>query len=160
MAALNPHSLLPHDGFTGVVAAVLDNNPGMPQATAERIVVDGPAFVATAARVPGEPMAPSRIVDEGRHALVLHTAVYARPCERLGAFVHHFPERPDATRLTPGVLDRTVHLMRATGYRPDPELWVLPTEGRIPDVHFDRSELAMIAAPPGRQRAGRPSRSP
>ncbi len=131
VAALDARSLLtPHD-FTGVVATVLDNNPGMDPATAERIVVDALAFVATAARLPGEPMAPSRIVDEGWHALILHTAVYADLCERLGLFVHHYPERPDATRQKPGVLAHTLKLMRAAGYAPDPALWVLPAEGSI-----------------------------
>ncbi len=132
VAALDARTLLPHDEFAGVVATVLDNNDGMDQATAERIVVDALAFVATAAQVPGEPMAPSRIVDEGWHALVLHTAVYAALCERLGLFVHHYPERPDETRQKPGVLAHTVNLMRAAGYRPDPELWALPAEGLIP----------------------------
>ena len=104
----------------------------MDPATAGRIVDQALAFVATAAAHPGEPIAPSRIVDEGWHALILHTAVYARLCERLGRFVHHYPERPDEGRQTPGVLDRTAALMSATGYSPDPELWTLPAEGRVP----------------------------
>jgi len=130
--ALDARALITPHEFDGVTATVLDNNPGMPQETAERIVVDALAFVATAAVCPGDPVAPSRIVDEGWHALVLHTALYARLCERLGQFVHHYPERPDEARQKPGVLDHTVNLMRAAGYDPDPELWVLPAERRIP----------------------------
>ena len=123
--------LTPAD-LAAVTATVLDNNPGMPEETAGRIVADALAFVATAAAHPGEPIAPSRIVDEGWHALILHTAVYARLCEQLGWFVHHYPERPDSARQTADVLAHTDALMRAVGYEPDPELWTLPTRGRIP----------------------------
>ena len=52
-------------------------------------------------------------------------------CERLGLFVHHYPERPDAARQKPDVLAHTLKLMRAAGYAPDPALWVLPAEGSI-----------------------------
>lgn len=115
-----------------VTATVLDNNPGMPEATAGRIVSDALAFVATAAANPGAPIAPSRIVDEGWHALVLHTALYARLCDRLGRFVHHYPERPDATRQGQDVIEQTVAAIRAAGYNPDPALWLLPADGQVP----------------------------
>lgn len=51
--ALDARSLLTPDDFTGVVATVLDNNPGMPEDTAERIVADALAFVATAGPTEG-----------------------------------------------------------------------------------------------------------
>ena len=129
---LDARTLLAPDDFSAVTDTVLDNNPGMPSATAEQIVVDALAFVATAAANPSEPLAPSRTVDEGWHALILHTALYRELCERLGRFVDHFPERPDATRQTPRALIRTAKVMRATGYEPNPGLWTLPAEGRIP----------------------------
>lgn len=128
---LNPRDLLASDDFAGVVATVMDNNPGMPQRTAERIVVDALAFVAVAARNPGARIAPSRIVDEGWHALILHTATYAGLCRQLGEFVHHYPERPDPARQKPGVLARTVALIRAAGHSPDMTLWTAPQGGPI-----------------------------
>lgn len=128
---LNPHGLLSADDFAGVTATVMDNNLGMDQRTAERITVDALAFVAVAATHPGEPIAPSRIVDEGWHALILHTAVYAKLCERLGAFVHHYPERPDPARQKPGVIEHTVSLMRSAGYAPDMALWTSPLGGAV-----------------------------
>jgi hypothetical protein len=127
----DPRALLTPDDFANVTATVMDNNLGMDQHTAERIVSDALAFVATAADNPGAAIAPSRIVDEGWHALVLHTHLYERLCGRLGGFVHHFPERPDPTRQKPGVLEHTVALMRAAGYRPDAELWAAPSGGAI-----------------------------
>ncbi|MEV3897891.1 hypothetical protein [Streptomyces anulatus] len=74
----------------------------MSQAMAGRIVEEGLKFVAACSRNPGVGLAPSRIVDEGWHALLLHTAMYARLC----GFVHHFPGY-HPTNYDPEILDRT-----------------------------------------------------
>ncbi|HEY5837172.1 glycine-rich domain-containing protein [Streptomyces sp.] len=132
MLTLDARTLIAPAELAAVTATVQDNNPGMDKDTAEQVGVEALAFVATAARNPGAPIAPSRIVDEGWHALILHTALYARLCERLGAFVHHYPERPDTSRQKSDVLERTVAAIRETGHNPDPELWMLPAEGRVP----------------------------
>jgi hypothetical protein len=129
---LDARTLLAPGEFDAVTATVVDNNPGMAEDTAGRIVTEALAFVTVAAAYPGEPIAPSRIVDEGWHALILHTALYARLCGQLGAFVHHYPERPDQARQKPGVLDHTTALLRAAGHTPDPSLWTLPADGRTP----------------------------
>lgn len=129
---LEASALLDPAELAAVTATVVDNNPGMDEATAGRIVIEALAFVATAAHHPGAPIAPSRIVDEGWHALILHTALYARLCGRLGMFVHHFPERPDPARQGADVIEHTVRLLLAAGHTPDPELWTLPADGRIP----------------------------
>lgn len=131
MPVLNARDLLDAAEFTAVTATVADANPDLRWATAERIVVDALAFVATAAMYPSVPMAPSRVVDEGWHALVLHTALYRRLCERLGRFVDHFPERPDPARQGTDILDRTTALIRETGYGVDEELWETPLAGII-----------------------------
>lgn len=130
--AFDARGLLPSGELAAITATVMDNNPGMDQPMAERIVVEALAFVATAAANPDAPIAPSRVVDEGWHALVLHTALYARLCERLGGFVHHYPERPDPARQGQDVIDRTIALMLAVGHSPDPTLWTAPADGRIP----------------------------
>lgn len=129
---LDARALLEPAEYAAVVHTVLDNNPGMNQGTAGRIVTDALAFVALAAHHPTAPIAPSRTVDEGWHALILHTALYARLCERLGAFVDHFPERPDPARQGAEVIEHTVRLLLAAGHAPDPELWTLPADDRIP----------------------------
>ncbi len=70
----------------------MDANPGMSEDMAGRIVEEGIKFVAACSRNPGTGLAPSRIVDEGWHALILHTAMYAELCTKLGGtFVHHYP---------------------------------------------------------------------
>lgn len=119
-------ALLDDTEFTAVAATVVDSNKGMDVFTAGRIVTEALAFVATAARNPAAPIAPSRTVDEGWHALILHTALYARLCDSLGSFVHHYPERPDPTRWNPDVIDRTLTLIRSVGYTPDLDLWRSP----------------------------------
>jgi hypothetical protein len=132
MPATGPAGLLPPEDRAAVTATVMDNNPGMPERTATRIVDEALAFVATAARNPQEDIAPSRVVDEGWHALILHTALYARLCERLGAIVHHYPQRPDPSRYDQDVIDRTTALIAQEGYTPDLDLWTHPTDPGLP----------------------------
>jgi hypothetical protein len=119
-------NLLSEDEFAGVLATVVDNNVDIPEQMAARIVDEALKFVATAAQFRTVPTSPSRVVDEGWHALILHTAVYARLCERLGGFVHHYPERPEPDRHDDEIMARTVALVEEAGYSPDMELWRSP----------------------------------
>ncbi|MBO8193867.1 hypothetical protein ITI46_19685 [Streptomyces oryzae] len=119
--------LIAPDAFRGVVATVMDNNPGMDEPTAARAVEEALKFVVAAAKFPTEPMRPLRLVDEGWHALILHTALYAKLCARLGRFVHHHPDGPDTTdHVSDGHL-RTVALMEEAGLSPDRDLWTVPS---------------------------------
>ncbi len=118
--------LLGDEQFNGVVFTVLDNNPGMADGTAERIVTEALKFVATARTFPTARVTPSNVVDEGWHALILHTDVYAELCGKLGGFVHHYPERHDEAALI-----RTVALIEEAGYTPDHELWTGPTRALV-----------------------------
>ncbi|MFE2556687.1 glycine-rich domain-containing protein [Streptomyces sp. NPDC059352] len=117
--------------FDGVTATVVDNNPGMSETDAARIVEEALKFVAAGAQFPGG-MRPSRTVDEGWHALILHTVVYEGLCARLGRFVHHVPERPDPTRHDPTALERTQARIEQAGYEADRTLWLGPSNGSIP----------------------------
>lgn len=131
MQTLAPAALLTPEELADVTATVRGNNPGMTTSVAGRIVVEALAYVTAAAHNPGMPISPSRIVDEGWHALILHTALYARLCAQLGRFVHHFPERPDPSRHDEQIMDRTLAAIEATGHTPDLELWRPPTDTRI-----------------------------
>lgn len=120
-----------------VVATVLDNNTEMDLSTAVRIVDEALKWVATCAQFPGARIAPSRVVDEGWHALILHTALYAHLCEQLGGgFVHHYPERPDPARFDREVIDRTTTLIEEAGYSVDYRLWTAP-DGELVSVAAD-----------------------
>ncbi|MCG6496710.1 hypothetical protein [Kitasatospora sp. A2-31] len=128
---LDPRELITGQTFDAVVYTVCDNNPGMAVEMAERIVTDALKFVAAAATFPTVSITPTNVVDEGWHALILHTRPYAELCERLGRFVHHYPERPDPTRHNEAAVTRTVALIEETGYRPDYELWTGPTRALV-----------------------------
>ncbi|MEU6736744.1 hypothetical protein ABZ929_26745 [Streptomyces physcomitrii] len=124
-------ALLSSTAFTGVVATVMDNNPGTEEATAERIVVEALKFMDAAAQFPTVKITPSAVLDEGWHALILHTDLYEKLCERLGRFVHHWPERPDAERHDEQALTRTVALIEQAGHTVDSELWTAPTKALV-----------------------------
>ncbi|MEU3460128.1 hypothetical protein ABZ721_09230 [Streptomyces sp. NPDC006733] len=125
--------LLTADQFASVTSTIKDGNPAMVKPMAERIAEEGLKFVAACAQFPGTALAPSRIVDEGWHALILHTDVYASLCARLGGFVHHYPGW-NPTHYDPPILDRTRALIGECGYTPDAELWGHPTEGVLVSV--------------------------
>ena len=130
MQEASPHGardLLTPAAFEGVLATVMGNNPGMDRHTAARVTEEGLKFVAAAARFPAVNVRPSPLVDEGWHALILHTAVYAELCGRLGHFVHHRPDRPDAPAPTAEsdatAFLRSVALIEEAGFSADAELW-------------------------------------
>ncbi|MFI6187900.1 glycine-rich domain-containing protein [Streptomyces sp. NPDC051136] len=127
-------TLVTDEQFSGVRDTVMDANPGMAEEMAARIVDEGLKFVAACATNPGLGLAPSRIVDEGWHALILHTALYAGLCEQLGGrFVHHCPGY-DPTHYDPPILDRTRETIAALGWQADPELWGPPSEETLVSV--------------------------
>jgi hypothetical protein len=126
--------LITDDQFTSCRLTVMDANPDMPANLASRIVEEALKFVAACAANPQLGLVPSRIVDEGWHALILHTAMYADLCERLGGrTVHHLPGY-DPTNYTPGVPDRTREAIAGLGWDTDPELWVAPADDSLVSV--------------------------
>ncbi|WP_258024851.1 hypothetical protein [Streptomyces bambusae] len=87
--------------------------------------------MAASATNAGDALAPSPVVDEGWHAAILHTEVYAGLCGRLGRFVHHFPQRPEDGEYRPDIIEHTLDTMRAAGFEPDLDLWRGPAESLI-----------------------------
>ncbi|WKX68632.1 hypothetical protein [Streptomyces sp. XD-27] len=126
------HGLLAPDAFRGVVATVMDNNPGMEEPMAGRVVEEALKFVAAAAKFPTAPLRPSRMVDEGWHALILHTALYAELCARLGQFVHHYPDGPGTPDHAPDGHLGTVALIEEAGFSADKELWTVRPIALVP----------------------------
>ncbi|MEY9845591.1 hypothetical protein [Streptacidiphilus sp. MAP5-3] len=94
--------------------------PELDQATAERILDQAIAFLATAA-VATQPIGPSALVDIGWHTFLLHTRDYTAFCDRVaGRFIHHEPDTGDG----PGVpLSAAINALRANGFTIDSELW-------------------------------------
>ncbi|ARX82340.1 hypothetical protein SMD44_01750 [Streptomyces alboflavus] len=131
-SATPARELISSQQFAAVAETVMGNNKGMDPGIAEQIVEEALKFVATCATRPEERLRPSRVVDEGWHALILHTATYAELCRRLGQFVHHTPERPDPSRHSSEDLHRTQITIVKAGYEVDQTLWRAPTDQRIP----------------------------
>ncbi|MFC1416343.1 glycine-rich domain-containing protein [Streptacidiphilus cavernicola] len=127
----NPRDLLSPGQFHGVAATVRQNNPGMAMNLAERITAEALRFLAVCAHDRSARIAPSPVVDEGWHALILHTALYAELGELLGGFVHHYPELPVDAGYDPAVLARTLETIDRAGYVPDLELWAGPDEQSV-----------------------------
>ncbi|MEH0445404.1 hypothetical protein QA811_17530 [Streptomyces sp. B21-102] len=126
--------LITDEEFASCRNTVMDGNPAMAEEMAGRIVEEGLKFVAACSRNPGVGLAPSRIVDEGWHALILHTATYADLCQRLGGtFVHHYPGW-DPTNYDPPILDRTREKITDLGWEADPQLWGPPTDETLVSV--------------------------
>ncbi|MCB5167980.1 hypothetical protein LG634_24525 [Streptomyces bambusae] len=122
-ATRDARSLLTPAAFQGVTATVSIANPDVGLVMAERIVEEALKFVAAAARGWDGPLRPSRVVDEGWHALILHTVVYERLCANLGQFVHHVPEPPATKVHNEDTVDRVLAAIRAAGFEPDTYLW-------------------------------------
>lgn len=76
--------LLTAGEFQRVADTVIGSNPGMEPELSRRIVAEALAYLTTYARNVNAQIAPSPVVDEGWHALVLHTELYASLCEGLG----------------------------------------------------------------------------
>ncbi|WP_435242919.1 glycine-rich domain-containing protein [Streptomyces cucumeris] len=124
-------ALLDRLARTAVVDTVLRDNPELTEDLAGRIVDEAVKFVAAAAGSP-EPLAPSRVVDEGWHALILHTRTYRQLCDKVGTFVHHVPQAPDPERRDPEALTRTQERIVKAGFTVDDALWLAPYDQSIP----------------------------
>ncbi|MFJ4436092.1 glycine-rich domain-containing protein [Streptomyces sp. NPDC088923] len=125
--AIDPMTLLDRETRDRLADRIIADHPGILPGTAQRIIGQTVAFVATSGRAPGQGLSPSRLVDIGWHTFILHTVDYALFCARVaGGFVHHVPT--GTTEETPGeaaaVLARTVSAIGAAGFTVDTELWL------------------------------------
>lgn len=133
MPVLKVRDLISPATYLSVVGTVQDANPGMAGGMAQRITDEGLKFVVACAKTPNAALAPSRVVDDGWHALILHTKVYEELCASLGDFVHHYPGY-DPDNYDPLILVRTQGAIRAAGYDVDEELWGAPTGEQLVTV--------------------------
>ena len=124
--------LLSEADFAAIAVTVRDNNPGMDDETAERILAEALKYLAACGLPHDGSLRPSRVVDEGWHALILWTQVYGPLCSKLaGRFIHHVPERGNVAKHDPDALTRTTAAILAAGYTPDYTLWRAPGDSTI-----------------------------
>jgi len=114
--------------FDRLTRRITTDHPHIDRVLAERILDQALAFLGTCATAT-RPLGPSPAVDIGWHTLILHTAEYARLCDRIaGRFIHH---QPDDQPAQPGEADGvgavsiadTLAAITAAGYRIDREVW-------------------------------------
>ncbi|WP_262700473.1 MULTISPECIES: glycine-rich domain-containing protein [Streptomyces] len=93
---------------------------------AERIAAQTAAFLATCANNTDQPLVPSKAIDIGWHAFILHTRDYADFCQRVaGHFIHHVPTDPAEGEhgVASAARQRTLDAIAAAGYAVDTDLW-------------------------------------
>ncbi|MFF7891522.1 glycine-rich domain-containing protein [Streptomyces sp. NPDC007907] len=122
----DPITLVDPEVTDRLARRITADHPEITEATARRIVGQAAAFIAASGNQPGQSLAPSKLVDYGWHAFILHTVDYTRFCEEVvGRFVHHVPT--DENDETPGgpqaTRERTLAAITAVGYAVDEELW-------------------------------------
>ena len=118
--------LLTDDETARVAALVIRDNEGVTDLElATRIVDEALKFLAASGTGAGNGKAlrPSRIVDMGWHALILHTEIYFKVCGQWGRYIHHRPEGPETLRRVATTLDDTTDAIRVAGYLPSDYLW-------------------------------------
>jgi len=95
------------------------------QDTADRVVTQSLAFLLACALNPEGRLSPSKAVDAGWHAFILHTADYAEFCDRVaGRYIHHTPTGPGDSGVHQAMAAATA-AMRAAGLHVDTALWNL-----------------------------------
>ncbi|MFF4983805.1 glycine-rich domain-containing protein [Streptomyces sp. NPDC001046] len=122
----DPVTLVDPEVTDRLARRITADHPQITEATARRIVGQAAAFIATSGNQPRQALAPSKLVDYGWHAFILHTIDYARFCEQVvGRFVHHVPtDEDDTTRDdAQATRERTLTAITAAGYAIDEELW-------------------------------------
>jgi hypothetical protein len=118
--------MLTGDEANRVAALVMRDNEGVnDQALALSIVDEALKFLAASGKNTGNGKAlrPSRVVDMGWHALILHTEIYFKVCGQWGRYIHHRPEGPETLRRVATTLDDTTAAITAAGYTPNEYLW-------------------------------------
>ncbi|MEV6014779.1 hypothetical protein [Streptomyces sp. NPDC051997] len=126
VSTTDPITLLDAEVADRLTCRVVTDHPEISADTARRIVGQAAAFIAASGQQPGRALVPSRFVDYGWHAFILHTVDYAAFCELVaGRFVHHVPtdDGDGVTEETRQSRERTLAAITAAGYTVDRDLW-------------------------------------
>jgi hypothetical protein len=96
----------------------------MERPIAERIMDQTLGFLKLIALSPGRTFCPSKMVDIGWHAFLMHTREYFEFCERVnGQYIHHDPTEVLVVVARTGGVTETVRAMKANSITVDEMLW-------------------------------------
>lgn len=126
MDRLAGRSLVSGDLFERLTARVVLEDGHDPDLAA-RVVDQALAFLGACAGHRRASLSPSRVVDVGWHAFVLHTREYREFCARVaGRFIDHVPtaELRAGSAAHTLAMRRAIAAIRAAGYAVDDELWL------------------------------------
>ncbi|MET9123036.1 hypothetical protein [Streptomyces sp. NPDC004528] len=125
VATTDPITLVERDVADRLTRRVTADHPEISASTARRIVGQAAAFIAASGQQHTRELAPSKLVDYGWHAFILHTVDYAAFCQKVvGRFVHHVPTDDGQAAADAGQMrERTLAAITAAGFTIDPELW-------------------------------------
>jgi hypothetical protein len=101
---------------------VKDND--LDRSLAERILDQALGFLMVVSLNPGRTFCPSKMVDIGWHAFLMHTRDYIAFCNKVnGQYIHHEPTAVEIVVPQTGGVIETVRAMKANSIVVDEELW-------------------------------------
>lgn len=117
--------LITEDEADRLAALVIRDNEGVEDKQLALAIVDESLKfqLACASNTTGKALRPSRVVDMGWHATILHTEINFNVAAKIGRFIHHRPEGPQTLRRDASTLDVTQQAIRDAGYEPNAYLW-------------------------------------
>ncbi len=96
----------------------------MERSLAERIMDQALGFLKLISVTPGRTFCPSKTVDIGWHAFLMHTRDYTAFCNEInGQYIHHEPTPVEIVVARTGGVTETVRAMKANGIFVDEVLW-------------------------------------
>ncbi|MEV7684435.1 hypothetical protein [Streptomyces bungoensis] len=127
--------LVPEDVHNRLARYILREHPEFTVEFAGRLVVAAAEFQAASAIFPHVRMAPSKLVDIGWHAWLMHTVDREALLPRIGGVVHHVPDDDgDQDPAAAEIRRNTLRALRSAGFASDEELW--PAEnGKCSQCH-------------------------
>lgn len=97
---------------------------GMNRPLVERIMDQALGFLKLISLCPGRTFCPSKKVDIGWHAFLMHTRDYIAFCNRInGQYIHHEPTPVEIVVAQTGGVAETVRSMKANSIFVDDALW-------------------------------------
>jgi len=131
IVAKDPRGLLSSDVFELLVADIRRHHP-VTRRYAERMMGQALVFLKANGTMLQEArsdpsrwvrIAPSMAVDPAWHAFILRSQLYHTFCIEIAAcYMHHMPAMDEDLR-SGAALERTIPLLKATGYHVDMEFW-------------------------------------